>query len=108
MLGEMMGATEDHQENGDSHRAEPQKLRLFVAHTGDADRHDQPVTLEVPGARLHSRPLDRTSLSNLNRLVRTRRLGGVGAGEGNLSGYPISGGLSCSLPPSRPTTPPLG
>jgi hypothetical protein len=30
-----------------------------------------------------------TSLSTLNRLVRTRRLGGVGAGEGNLPGYPI-------------------
>ena len=30
-----------------------------------------------------------TSLSNLNRLVRTRMLGGVGAGEGNLPGYPI-------------------
>ena len=30
-----------------------------------------------------------TSLSNLNRLVRTRRLGGVGAGEGDLPGYPI-------------------
>jgi hypothetical protein len=33
--------------------------------------------------------VDRTSLSNLNRLVRTRMLGGVGAGEGNLPGYPI-------------------
>ena len=30
-----------------------------------------------------------TSLSNLNRLVRTRMLGGVGAGEGDLPGYPI-------------------
>ena len=31
-----------------------------------------------------------TSLSDLNRLVRTRMLGGVGAGEGDLPGYPIS------------------
>ena len=30
-----------------------------------------------------------TSLSDLNRLVRTRMLGGVGAGEGDLPGYPI-------------------
>jgi hypothetical protein len=30
-----------------------------------------------------------TSLSCLNRLVRTRMLGGVGAGEGDLPGYPI-------------------
>ena len=30
-----------------------------------------------------------TSLSTLNRLVRTRMLGGVGAGEGDLPGYPI-------------------
>jgi hypothetical protein len=30
-----------------------------------------------------------TSLSILNRLVRTRMLGGVGAGEGDLPGYPI-------------------
>jgi len=30
-----------------------------------------------------------TSLSALNRLVRTRMLGGVGAGEGDLPGYPI-------------------
>ena len=29
--------------------------------------------------------------SCLNRLVRTRMLGGVGAGEGDLPGYPISG-----------------
>jgi len=29
------------------------------------------------------------SLSDLNRLVRTRRRGGVGAGEGDLPGYPI-------------------
>ena len=29
------------------------------------------------------------SLSDLNRLVRTRMLGGVGAGEGDLPGYPI-------------------
>ena len=28
--------------------------------------------------------------SCLNRLVRTRMLGGVGAGEGDLPGYPIS------------------
>jgi len=31
-----------------------------------------------------------TSLFDLNRLVRTRMLGGVGAGEGDLPGYPIS------------------
>ena len=30
-----------------------------------------------------------TSLSTLNRRVRTRLLGGVGAGEGDLPGYPI-------------------
>ncbi len=30
-----------------------------------------------------------TSLSLLNRLLRTRMLGGVGAGEGDLPGYPI-------------------
>ena len=30
-----------------------------------------------------------TSLSDLNRRVRTRMLGGVGAGEGDLPGYPI-------------------
>ena len=30
-----------------------------------------------------------TSLSDLNRLVRTRMLGGGGAGEGDLPGYPI-------------------
>ena len=30
-----------------------------------------------------------TSLSDLNRLVRTRMLGGVGAGESDLPGYPI-------------------
>ena len=30
-----------------------------------------------------------TSLSCLNRRVRTRMLGGVGAGEGDLPGYPI-------------------
>ena len=30
-----------------------------------------------------------TSLSDLNRRVRTRLLGGVGAGEGDLPGYPI-------------------
>jgi len=34
-------------------------------------------------------PLDLTSLSDLNRRVRTRMLGGVGAGEGDLPGYPI-------------------
>ena len=33
-----------------------------------------------------------TSLSDLNRLVRTRMLGGVGAGEGDLPGYPIRRG----------------
>ena len=31
--------------------------------------------------------------SALNRLVRTRMLGGVGAGEGDLPGYPIRPGL---------------
>jgi hypothetical protein len=30
-----------------------------------------------------------TSLSDLNRRVRTRMLGGVEAGEGDLPGYPI-------------------
>ena len=30
-----------------------------------------------------------TSLSTLNRRVRTRLLGGVGAGEGDLPGHPI-------------------
>ena len=39
---------------------------------------------------LDSRPLDLTSPSALNRLVRTRMLGGVGAREGDLPGYPIS------------------
>ncbi len=34
--------------------------------------------------------MDLTALSDLNRLVRTRMLGGVGAGEGDLPGYPIS------------------
>jgi hypothetical protein len=33
--------------------------------------------------------VDRTALSALHRRVRTRLLGGVGAGEGDLPGYPI-------------------
>src|SRR5712692_1757445 len=40
--------------------------------------------------------------SDLNRLVRTRRLGGVGAGEGDLPGYPIGSHGS------RVTAPPFG
>ena len=89
MLGERMRESEDRQEHYDPHCTEPRKVILFVPDTGDADRHDQPVDRGVPRTRLHSRPLDRTSLSDLNRLVRTRMLGGVGAGEGNLPGYPI-------------------
>jgi len=38
-------------------------------------------------------PLALTALSALNRRVRTRLLGGVGAGEGDLPGYPIRGCL---------------
>ncbi len=34
-------------------------------------------------------PLERACSSATNRLVRTRMLGGVGAGRGNPSGYPI-------------------
>jgi len=54
------------------------------------------VAVGDPRPRLDSRPLDRTSLSNLNRRVRTRMLGGVGAGEGDLPGYPI--GLLTNCP----------
>ena len=38
-----------------------------------------------------------TSLSDLNRRVRTRMLGGVGAGEGDLPGYPIELSATRSL-----------
>ncbi len=38
-----------------------------------------------------------TSPSNLNRLVRTRMLGGGGAGEGDLPGYPIRLSLPAGL-----------
>src|SRR5712692_11097503 len=55
------------------------------------------MALGVPWPRLDSRPLDLTSLSFLNRLVRTRMLGGVGAGEGDLPGYPISPPTSLRL-----------
>jgi hypothetical protein len=62
----------------------------FVTDAGDPDRDDQPVADGDAGPRLDTRPVDLTSLSDLNRRVRTRRLGGVGAGEGDLPGYPIS------------------
>ena len=39
--------------------------------------------------RLEGGSLELTLLSCLNRRVRTRMLGGVGAGEGDLPGYPI-------------------
>ena len=38
-----------------------------------------------------------TSLSALNRRVRTRMLGDVGTGEGNLPGYPIRLGMAAGL-----------
>ena len=59
-----------------------------VADSGDSDRDDQSVDQRHAEPRLDARPLDLTSLSNLNRLVRTRMLGGVEAGEGDLPGYP--------------------
>ena len=68
-----------------------------VADAGDPDRHDQSMALGVPWPRLDSRPVDLTSLSDLNRLVRTRMLGGVGAGEGDLPGYPIRPGVTRNL-----------
>ena len=81
--------TGDGQENGDPHRAESQRSMASVPDARDADRDDQSMAFGNPRPRLDSRPLDLTSLSNLNRLVRTRMLGGVGAGEGDLPGYPI-------------------
>jgi hypothetical protein len=51
-----------------------------------------------------------TSLSDLNRLVRTRMLGGVGAGEGDLPGYPIRSATSSWLsrvPSFEPATQPV-
>src|SRR2546425_5727618 len=56
----------------------------------DSAWDDQPVADGNARPRLDPRPVDLTSLSCLNRLVRTRMLGGGGAGEGNLPGYPIS------------------
>jgi hypothetical protein len=61
----------------------------FVTDARDTDRHDQPVDQRHARSRLDSRPVDLASLSDLNRLGRTRMLGGVGAGEGDLPGYPI-------------------
>ncbi len=47
------------------------------------------MALGVPWPGLDSRPLDLPSLSNLNRRVRTRRLGGVGRAVSNDCPYPI-------------------
>ena len=58
-------------------------------------------------SRLDSRPLALTSLSDLNRLVRTRRLGGVGAEEGALPGYPMRPPVGATSVPTatvRPAT----
>src|SRR5712692_9372319 len=61
------------------------------------------MALGVPWPRLDSRPVDLTSPSDLNRLVRTRMLGGVGAGEGDLPGYPMRRlPVSCILTISIP------
>src|SRR5439155_4408818 len=80
----------DGSQDGDPHGAEPQRSVAFVTDSRDSDRDDQPVAYGDARARLDTYPLDLTSLSDLNRLVRTRMLGGVGAGEGDLPGYPIS------------------
>ena len=48
-----------------------------------------PSRRQVIDPALSENPLDLTSLSALNRLVRTHLRGGVGAGEGDLPGYPI-------------------
>jgi hypothetical protein len=66
--------------------------------TGRTRRRDDRLDRARPAlgngsaAEGHRPSLERTSArftSCLNRLVRTRMLGGVGAGEGDLPGYPI-------------------
>ena len=53
-------------------------------------------SISLPWARLCKRVVstleptwERANSSSVNRLVRTRLLGGVGAGSGNAPGYPI-------------------
>src|SRR5262245_31099984 len=84
-------------QGGDPHRLASQRTVALVSDAGDADRHDQSVDQRHAGARLDTHPVDLPSLSDLNRRVRTRMLGGVGAGEGDLPGYPISW-RACPMP----------
>ncbi len=81
--------TGDRQDNGAPYRAESQRPLASVTDVGDANRHDQPVADGDAGPRLDTPPLALASLSNLNRRVRPRRLGGVGRAVSNDRPYPI-------------------
>src|SRR5262249_42022847 len=65
--------TRDRQDNGEPHGVESERSVAFVADARDPDRHDHSVALGVPRSWLDSRLVDLTSLSDLNRPVRTRR-----------------------------------
>ena len=72
----------------DQARDQSQRLLADVSHTRHALRDAQHV---AGAARTHfaQATLDRTRSPSRNRLVRTRMLGGVGAGTGNRPGYTI-------------------
>jgi Transposase, Mutator family len=82
--------------NGNPHGPESQRPLASVPDAGDPDGHDHSVALGDARAHFDSRLVGLSSLSDLNRRVRPRRLGGGGTGEGDLPGYPIRRSLSPS------------
>jgi len=73
---------------GDQARGESQKLLADVSYTRHAIRHAQQMAGRT-GSSFVRKTLVRVSSASKKRLVRIRMLGVVGAGGGNVPGYPI-------------------
>ena len=78
----------------DQTRGESQKLLADVAHTRHALRDAEQMAAATRPA-FAGATLERACSSSRNRLVPTRMLGGVGAGTGNRTSYPISSRVWC-------------